>query len=300
MMKIVYLAAGAGNMYCGSCLQGNTLAAALRAAGQDCLLVPMYTPLRTDEEGVGIPRVAFGGINVYLQQHWAAFRHTPAFLDRLLNRPALLRWAVGRSSSVRPEHLGALTVSMLEGEQGRQRKELEKLLRWLEREVRPRVIHLNNVLLIGVAREIIRRLGVHVVCSLGGEDSFVERLPEPYRGRAVELLRQRAAEVTLLVAMNRYYAGFMAAYLRLPPERIRVIPPGLNLAGYAVRGKSSLTFVVPPLGGMRPEDRLKAELRTARSCPRATPPRSHDRLSGPRLPRQGPRPACRGAGRAGG
>ena len=88
-MKIVYLAAGAGAMYCGSCLHGNTLAAALCAAGQDCLLAPLYTPLHTDEENVGIRRVAFGGINVYLQERWALFRHTPWAFDRLWNWPPL-------------------------------------------------------------------------------------------------------------------------------------------------------------------------------------------------------------------
>jgi glycosyltransferase involved in cell wall biosynthesis len=229
-MKIVYLAAGAGGMYCGSCLHGNTLAAALRAAGQDCTLAPMYTPLRTDEVNVSIDRIAFGGINVYLQQHSAIFRHTPWAFDHLLDSPGLLRWATGQSGSVRPEQLGPLTVSMLEGEQGRQAKEVEKLVRWLA-SVRPDVVHLNNVMLVGVAREIIRRLGAAVVCSLTGEDVFLEKLPEPHHGQAIELLRRRAAEVTALVAMNRYYADFMAGYLRLQRQRIHVIPPGLNLAG---------------------------------------------------------------------
>ena len=229
-MKIVYLVAGAGGMYCGSCLHGNTLAAALSAAGQDCTLVPLYTPLRTDEENVSIGRIAFGGINVYLQQHSAIFRHTPWALDHLFDSPGLLRWATSRSASVRPEQLGPLTVSMLEGEQGRQRKGVEKLVQWLA-DVRPDVVHLNNVMLVGVAREIVRRLGAAVVCSLTGEDVFLEKLPEPYHGQALELLRRRAADVTALVAMNRYYADFMAGYLRVPRERIRVIPPGLNLEG---------------------------------------------------------------------
>ncbi len=229
-MKIVYLAAGAGGMYCGSCLHGNTLAAALLAAGQDCTLAPMYTPLRTDEQSVSIDRIAFGGINVYLQQHSAIFRHTPWAFDHLLDSPGLLRWVTGRSASVQPGQLGPMTVSMLEGEQGRQRKEVEKLVRWLAR-LRPDVVHLNNVLLIGVARQIIRRLGAAVVCSLTGEDAFLEKLPEPYHGQALRLLGERAAEVSALVAMNRYYADFMAGYLRVPRPRIHVVPPGLNLAG---------------------------------------------------------------------
>jgi hypothetical protein len=87
-MKIVHLAAGAGEMYCGSCLHGNRLAAALRAAGEDVLLVPLYTPIRTDEENVSTDRVAFGGINVYLQGYSAIFRHTPWFVDRMLDGSA--------------------------------------------------------------------------------------------------------------------------------------------------------------------------------------------------------------------
>jgi len=59
-MKIVHLAAGAGGMYCGTCLQANTLVSALREAGEDALLIPAYTPLRVDEEDASLDRVAFG------------------------------------------------------------------------------------------------------------------------------------------------------------------------------------------------------------------------------------------------
>lgn len=255
-MKIVHLAAGAGGMYCGSCMHGNTLVAALRAVGQDCVLAPMYTPIRTDEQNVSIDRVSFGGINVYLQQHSALFRHTPWAMDRLLDRPDLLRWATQRSSSVRPEQLGPLTVSMLEGEHGRQRKELEKLVRWLGRDIRPDLVHLNNAMLLGVAREITRRLGVPVVCSLSGEDSFLEKLPEPHRSRAMQALRERAAEVAALVAMNGYYADFMAEYLGIPRERIHVVPPGLNLAGHGTRRPGARPYTIGFLARICPDKGL--------------------------------------------
>ena len=63
--------------------QGMTLA--LASAGADVLLVPLYTPLRTDEASQSTDRLALGGINVYLQQKSALFRHTPEFIDRWLN-----------------------------------------------------------------------------------------------------------------------------------------------------------------------------------------------------------------------
>jgi hypothetical protein len=122
-MKLVYIAAGAGGMYCGSCLHDNTLAATLIEQGTDVMLVPTYTPLRTDETSVSEHRVFFGGVNVYLQQKLALFRHTPAFFDRLLDSPALISWLAERSVSTRPEDLGGLAVSMLQGEQGRQPQE---------------------------------------------------------------------------------------------------------------------------------------------------------------------------------
>ena len=231
-MKIVQLVAGAGGMYCGSCLHGNTLAAALRAAGEDVTLLPLYTPLRTDEMRQSVDHVAFSGVNVYLQEHSAVFRHTPWFVDRLVDRPWLSRKAAA-GARVRPEQLGKLTVSMLRGEEGRQRKELEKLIRWLQQEVRPDVIHLGNVMLAGLARELSRRLNVPVVCTLSGEDVFLEKLPEPHRAEAKRLLRERSADLAAIAAMNRYFAGFMAEYLAVPAERIRVIPPGLNLIGHA-------------------------------------------------------------------
>jgi glycosyltransferase involved in cell wall biosynthesis len=217
-------------------MQGNTLAAALRGAGEDVLLVPVYTPLRTDEEDVSIGRVVFGGVNVYLQQHSALFRHTPWSLDRLLDRPGLLRWLSRRGLSTRPEQLGGLTVSMLRGEQGRQRKELEKLIHWLRKESRPELVHLSNVLLVGMARELRRQLDVPVVCSLSGEDGFLEGLTEPHYSEARDVLRERCADLDALVAMSRYYADFMAEYLSVPRERIHVIPPGLNLSGHGTDG----------------------------------------------------------------
>ncbi len=91
-MRITYITAGAAGMYCGSCMRDNTLVAALGRRGHDALLVPCYTPIRTDEEDVSQKRVFFGGLNVYLQQKWGLFRHTPWLLDRFLDAPSLLRW----------------------------------------------------------------------------------------------------------------------------------------------------------------------------------------------------------------
>lgn len=231
-------------MYCGSCLHDNTLAAKLLELGEDLVLVPIYTPLRTDEVDVSVPRIFFGGINVYLQQKWPLFRRTPRWLDRWLDHPALLGRLGSRASSVDPAQLGDLTVSMLRGEAGNQRKELEKLVDWLLDEVQPEVVHLSNSMMLGLARMIGQRCGPPVVCSLSGEDIFLEKLTHPHYEQARELLRERAADVKAFVAMNRYFADFMAEYLDVDRRRIQVIPHGLHLEGHGQR--------LPPVPGAAP------------------------------------------------
>ena len=94
-LRIAYITAGAAGNFCGSCLHDNTLVAALQAQGHDALLIPCYAPLHTDEPDVSYRRVFLGGINAYLQQKLALFRHTPRFLDWVLDARPLLRWASG-------------------------------------------------------------------------------------------------------------------------------------------------------------------------------------------------------------
>jgi glycosyltransferase involved in cell wall biosynthesis len=226
-------------MYCGSCLHDNTLAAALMELGEDVLLVPTYTPLRTDEADVSIDRVFFGGINVYLQQKSALFRHTPWWLDRLLDHPALLDRLSRLAGSVDPKQLGDMTVSMLRGEEGCQRKELEKLAHWLVHEVKPDVVHLSNSMQIGMVRMLRQRSGPPIVCQLSGEDLFLEKLPQPHYDQARALLRERAGEIDTFVAINRYYAEFMTDYLGVQRSRVHVIPHGLKLDGHGTRREKS-------------------------------------------------------------
>jgi glycosyltransferase involved in cell wall biosynthesis len=237
-MKIAYITAGAAGMYCGSCMRDNTLVAALNALGHEALLVPTYTPIRTDEDDVSGRRVFFGGLNVYLQQYFSLFRWTPAFLDRLLDSRGLLRWVSNFAVQVEARKLGELTVSMLQGDRGNQRKEVVKLARYLAEEVKPELVNLTNVLLAGLIPEIKRRCpGVPLLATLQGDDIFLEGLPEPYKSQALELVRGHCRQIDGFLTTSRYYADFMSGYLDIPREKISVVWPGLNLRGHAAPGE---------------------------------------------------------------
>lgn len=233
-MKIVHITAGAGGRICGTCLHDNALVRALRGRGCDAMLVPAFVPTTTDEENVAERKVVMGGVNVWLQEHVALFRLTPAVLDAPLDARGLLEWLSSRTGGARAADLGPLTVSTLEGEHGRQRKEVAKLARWLADEVQPDVVHLSNVLLVGLAHAIREATGARIVSSLSGEDVFIDAIPEPHRSRTADLLRERAANVDRFVAFNAFNAGFMGGRLGVAAERIAVIPHGVDLAAFPV------------------------------------------------------------------
>ncbi|MBC8166843.1 MAG: glycosyltransferase, partial [Bryobacteraceae bacterium] len=232
-MRILALTAGAANMYCGSCLRDNALARELIKQGHEVTLVPMYTPTRTDDENVSGERVFFGGISIYLQQKYPLFRKLPAWMDRLWDSPLVLRLATRNSIEVDPKSLGELTVSTLKGEDGFQRKEIDKLIDWLRTEPRFDVVALPYTLLISLAGPLKRALGVPVVCTLQGEDLFLEGLKEPYRSESLELIRSHLPQVDRFIAVSLYYAGFMSKYLGISRESIEVIPLGIELDGHS-------------------------------------------------------------------
>jgi glycosyltransferase involved in cell wall biosynthesis len=231
-MKILYLTGGAGQMYCGSCLRDNALATELISRGHDVTLLPVYTPTLTDEPNVSGDKVFFGGISVYLEQYVPLFRKTPHWLDRLWDSTSMLQLASRRSISTSPKMLGEMTVSMLKGESGYQEKEISKLLEWLRHEGAPDLISLPYTLLLGLAKPIKEALGRPILCTLQGEDLFLDGLHEPYQTEAKNLIRANIQHIDAFIAVSEYYADFMPGYLGIPREKIHVVPLGINLKGY--------------------------------------------------------------------
>lgn len=239
VVKILYLTGGAGQMYCGSCLRDNALATELIARGHDVTLLPVYTPTLTDEPNVSGDKVFFGGISVYLEQYVPFFRNSPKWLDRLWDSKSMLKLASRRSISTSPKMLGEMTVSMLKGDDGFQRKEILKLVDWLKNEGRPDVVSLPYTLLLGLAQPIKEALGRPICCTLQGEDLFLEGLEEPYRSESKALIRANIKHVDAFIAVSHYYARFMPGYLDIPAEKIRVVPLGITLQGYDKRKRDS-------------------------------------------------------------
>jgi glycosyltransferase involved in cell wall biosynthesis len=252
-MRILQLTPGTGTFHCGSCLRDHALITGLRELGHDALMVPLYLPHVVDShDGTEDQPVFFGGINAYLQQKSAIFRKTPRWVDKVFDSRKLLLKASRKADMTDPADLGAMTLSMLKGKDGHQLKELDRLVAWLERDSNADVVSLSNVLLIGLARQIKERLGVPVVCTLQGEDSFLDSFPEPYKSQCWDMLKERSKDIDAFLGVSRYYTDIMQERMGLNSDRVHVVYNGIKLDGWERAEQAPATPVLGYLARMCP------------------------------------------------
>ena len=241
-MRLLTFTAGAGGMYCGSCIRDNALARELRRRGHRLRLVPLYQNARSDEESVAERRVRLGGVPLYLQ-HAAPLLGKIRWLDPLLESSAFVRLAGRLSSSTDPAKLGPLTITTLLGDRGPARRAVRALCDSLAGEEFDLVV-LPNSLLLGLAAPLARALDAPVGVTFSGEDLFLSRLPERHREAALALMREAAQSVTRFFGVTEYHARDLAGRLGVPADRVSVVRLGVDPAGFPEDDRAE-----PRLGG---------------------------------------------------
>ena len=218
-------------------MRDNALANALIKDGHEAELLPMYLPLMLDEDSEGQESdspVFFGGINIFLQQKFAVFRHSPEWFDKLLNNPNLLRSAAKRSHMTSARDHGQMTFEMLRLDGVVFEKELNKLYSWINDHGVPDALCLSTALQAGLAKEVKKQWNIPVICYFQGEDSFLDSLPDDYRDRCWQLMADRCQDADVLLAPSEFYARMMERRLGMDTGRIRLQINGINLEGFQV------------------------------------------------------------------
>lgn len=233
-MKLLFVIPGTGDFHCGSCLRDAALMRGLGAVGHEVTAVPMYLPWVLEEDAGHEPRARtplfFGGINTYLDASAAWARRLPAWLRRGLDATPLLRLAARLSHLTSAGDLGRLSVSMIADAHTAHRREIDRLAHWIDRQGPPDVICLSNSMLIGIGAALADRCGAKLVCSLQGEDAFVDALVDPYRQQTWQAIGERAPRVARFIAPSRFYARRMAEQLGCPPRQIATVYNGTTIA----------------------------------------------------------------------
>jgi glycosyltransferase involved in cell wall biosynthesis len=169
-----------------------------------------------------------GGINVYLQHAVPAFRKTPRWIDKVFDSPLALASAAKRAGMTQAKDLGPMTLTMLKGEDGHQVKELDRLAAWLRDDVHPDVVLLSNILLVGIARRLREITKAAVWCTLHGEDTFLDALPDSHRDQCWQEVIIRSLHVDGFIAVSKTYRDIMVVRAQLDPMRVHVVHNGTD------------------------------------------------------------------------
>ena len=232
-MKIIHIIPGSGgSFYCGNCLRDSKYYDALRKLGHDAVKIPMYLPLFSDEHDLDHIPVFYGAVSIYLKQLFPFFRNAPDWFDRMLNSKPMLKFAANRAGSTRAKGLEEMTISMLMGEHGQQREELERMTHWLAGHYKPDVIHLSNALLLGLDHKLKEELRVPVICSLQDEDVWVDIMTEPNREKVWGLMAEKSRYVDVFVSVSDYYTKVSIDSMKLDENKVKTLPIGIDPSDY--------------------------------------------------------------------
>ncbi|WP_297093921.1 glycosyltransferase family 4 protein [uncultured Draconibacterium sp.] len=232
-MNIIQIIPGSGgSFYCGNCLRDSKYVDALRKLDHQVVKIPMYLPLFSDEHDISDIPIFYGAISTYLKQVYPIFRRAPAWFDKLLNSKPMMKMAASMAGSTRAKGLEDMTISMLLGEQGEQKEELEKMVDWIAEHCKPDVIHISNALLLGLAKRLKEKVGVPVVCSLQDEDVWVDAMQPQFQQPIWDLMHERAEDVDALVAVSNYFADEMKKRMRLEDKKVHTFYLGVDVEDY--------------------------------------------------------------------
>ena len=251
-MKIVLIVPGTGGaFYCENCVRDLNLAAGLLEQGHDVSVLPLYLPLMPGEPP---PKhscpVFYGAVSLYLGHVYPGFRKLPAIIRRAFDSAPMLRMAVKRASATRATGLEGLTLSMLKGESGGQRGELDRLIQWLATHIKPDVVHLSNALLIGLARRLKQDLGATVGCALQDEDTWVDAMPGDYPRQVWDLMSERANDVDVFLPVSQHYADLMQTRMRIPASKLHVVHNGIAANAFSPAATPPSPLVIGYLSRM--------------------------------------------------
>ena len=232
-MNIIQIIPGSGgSFYCGNCLRDGKYVDALRTEGHQVVKIPMYLPLFSDEHDLNDIPIFYGAISTYLKQVYPFFRKAPKWFDKVLNSKPMMKLAASMAGSTRAKGLEDMTISMLLGERGEQKEELENMVNWIAEHCNPDVIHISNALLLGLAKRLKQKTGVPIVCSLQDEDVWVDAMQPQFQQRIWELMHERAEDVDALVAVSNFFADTMKKRMQLPDKKVHTFYLGVDYEDY--------------------------------------------------------------------
>jgi glycosyltransferase involved in cell wall biosynthesis len=231
-MKIIYIITGSGgSFYCANCYRDMLFVRAIRKVqGVKASAIPLYLPpdSSTGNEDGFDRNVFFGAISMFLREKVRFLRNMPAIFDKFLDSRLFLKLAARQAGTTSVEGYEDLTINMIEGDNAFRKAEVDRLVAYLLRDGKPDVIHLSNALILGIARQLKKRMDVKIVCSLLNEDDWIDDMAEPFRSKAWDMIAREAQYVDYFITPSNYFKEFFKSKTGLTGDNVAVVPLGFD------------------------------------------------------------------------
>ena len=231
-MKILFIIPGSGDsFYCGNCLRDNLQANALRKAGHDVIIMPLYLPFKYSSFKADTP-LFFPATTFYTAEKFFKKGGMPRWISRFLESKYVLRIASSFSGTTSAAGLEDITLSMIHGNNAVFTEQIIPMLDWIQHHEKPDIIHLSSSLLIGVAKAIRQRIDIPIICSLQDEEVWIDSMDEESLKEAWKGIADNLGCINKFVTTSEFYKKI--ASTRIPNIKdIEVIYPGVNVSKYA-------------------------------------------------------------------
>ena len=231
-MKILFIVPGSGDaFYCGNCFRDTLHANALRKAGHEVIVMPLYLPFTADAFKADT-QLFFPAVSFYVARKFFKRRQMPKWLKQILNSKYLLKFASSMSGTTSAEGMEDMTMSMIYGNDAVFDSEAKHIIEWIEKYDKPDIVHLSSTLLTGIARKIKQNSNITVVCTLQDEEVWIESLKKNCVPKAWQGIAENLCYIDKFVTSSNFYKAF--ALEKFPQiKNIEVIYPGVELEKYA-------------------------------------------------------------------
>ncbi|MDR0573592.1 MAG: glycosyltransferase family 4 protein [Tannerella sp.] len=231
-MKILFIIPGSGDsFYCGNCFRDNLQASALRKAGHDVAIMPLYLPLRNKSFQADAP-LFFPATTYYTAQKFFGKRKMPKWLERITGSDRALDIASSMSGTTSAEGMEAMTLSMITGDDPAFADHVDQLINWIKNREAFDIIHLSSTLLIGIAKVLRQHMTIPVVCSVQDEEVWIDSLNVTHAGIAWQGISENIRYIDRFITTSEFYKKIVRE--RIPGiSNIEVIYPGVDREKYA-------------------------------------------------------------------
>ena len=231
-MKILFIVPGSGDaFYCGNCFRDCLQASALRQAGHEVIVMPLYLPL-TDRVFQADTPLFFPAITFYVAHAFFQKRPMPKWIRRMLDSKFALKFASSLAGATSAQGMEGMTLSMIYGNDSAFHEQVNLLIDWIEHHEQPDIIHLSSSLLIGIVKAIKQRIRLPIVCSMQDEEVWIDSLKAKFSDIAWKGILDSIKYIDKFITASEFYKR--VALSKFPGiQDVEVIYPGVQIEQYA-------------------------------------------------------------------